>query len=84
MSRPAASQTNATRPAPSSHHDIILKCPVDPLNEPFRRLNDLRETTQLYLSQAELFHLDASSGGARERQEQYIKFIITLLSPKDK
>ena len=67
----------------SDDHCDIISTTTDPLNGIFERASSIIELTSLYLNHADLFHLDRTSGGDRERQEQYIKFIITLLSPKE-
>lgn len=53
----------------------------DTLNDPFERALSLNEVTELYLRQADLFYVDQTSGGTRERVEQFIKFVVTLTSP---
>lgn len=56
---------------------------TDDLNVAFERAESIDELNNLYLSQADLFYLDKVSGGKRERQEQFIKFMVMLLSPKE-
>lgn len=55
----------------------------DPLNGPFEVAETLKEVVDLYLKKALAFHLDTSSGGERERAEQFIKFIVALASPTE-
>lgn len=54
---------------------------TDILNDPFEKISTLNEVTELYLATGDAFHVDQTSGGDRERVEQIIKFLVTLLSP---
>lgn len=65
------------------HTSIITETTGDPLNDPFAVATSIDELSSLYLTQSDLFYLDNASGGQRERQEQFLKFIITLLAPKE-
>lgn len=60
---------------------IDISSPDDPLNDPFDCATTLKEVVDLYLKKADSLHLDALSGGDRERVTQLIKYIIALASP---
>ena len=55
----------------------------DMLNEPFEAAKTLDDVVRIYLHHADRFHLDPMSGGDRERAEQFIKFLIALVLPKE-
>lgn len=54
---------------------------TDTLNDSFNQVSTLKEVADLYFAHGDAFHVDQTSGGARERVEQIIKFIVTLASP---
>ena len=62
--------------------DIILDND-DLLNKPFEKLHTISDVVFAYQQHAKSFYLDEKSGGERERVEQYIKFVLTLLTPQE-
>ena len=70
-----------TATEPTANWRSIIDESVDPLNDPLEAVTTIRQTIEIYLGHSDRFHLDNTSGGDKERQEQFNKFIITLLSP---
>ena len=69
-------------PSSVSSNKPLIDPEVDDLNKPFERVQTLEEVIRLYLKKADSFHIDQTSGGKRERTEQFIKFLVTLASPE--
>ena len=66
----------------SSKEQPLIDPDRDDLNEQFERVKALEEVTTLYLKKADLFHIDQTSGGKREKTEQFIKLLVALASPE--
>ena len=64
-----------------SEEESGINLDFDDLNGPFKRATTIPEVTKLYLEKADFFHVDQSSGGDRERAEQFIKFLVALVTP---
>lgn len=51
------------------------------MNDSFQGAANLKDVAELYLGHADAFRVDQTSGGTAERVEQFIKFLVTLVSP---